>query len=161
MTDPTEPLLPPDQVFVDAPGGADVGLDCVLVLAELSAQTQVLEEAEQKLLPLRPPHGVVILRPFLLQHLEGHGKNPGWTVIRSGSSQIRLENHLQPGPASRLERNLANHQSQGRERRSYERTWRRQCGGFKFSSGCQSSWVQLHHRPLGVWESTLTCLSSS
>lgn len=51
----------PDQVFVDAPGGADVGLHCVLVLAQFTAQAQVLEEAEQKLLPLRLPHRIVIL----------------------------------------------------------------------------------------------------
>lgn len=89
-------LRPPDQVSVDAPGGADVGLHCVLVLAQLSAQAQVLEEAEQELLPLRPPHRVVVLRLLLLQHLERQGRNPGGTgtLVRSGFSQSHREGNI-------------------------------------------------------------------
>lgn len=60
----------PDQVFVDLLGDADVRLHRVLVLAELSSQTQVLEEAKQKLLPLLPTDRVIMLRVLLLQHLE-------------------------------------------------------------------------------------------
>lgn len=60
----------PDQVFVDLPGGADVRLHRVLVLTELSSQTQVLEDAKQKLLPLLLADRVIMLRVLLLQHLE-------------------------------------------------------------------------------------------
>lgn len=63
-------FCPPDQVFIDLLCGADVRIDGVFVLTELSSDTQVLEDAKQKLSPLLPPNHVVVLRVLLLQHLE-------------------------------------------------------------------------------------------
>lgn len=45
-------------------------MDGVVVLTELSSQTQVLEESKQKLPPRLPPNRVVVLGVLLLQHLE-------------------------------------------------------------------------------------------
>ncbi len=64
-------FCPPDQVFVDVLCGADVRINGVFVLTELSSETQVLEEAKQKLLSLLFPNHTVVLRVLILQHLGG------------------------------------------------------------------------------------------
>lgn len=60
----------PDQVFVDVLCGANVRINGVFVLTELSSETQMLEEAKQKLSSLLFPNHVVVLRVLFLQHLE-------------------------------------------------------------------------------------------
>lgn len=63
-------FCPPDQVFVDVLCGADVRINGVFVLTELSSETQVLEEAKQKLPSLLSPDHIIVLRVLILQHLE-------------------------------------------------------------------------------------------
>lgn len=63
-------FCPPDQVFIDLLCGADVRIDGVFILTELSSETQVLEDAKQKLSALLPPNHVVVLGVLFLQHLE-------------------------------------------------------------------------------------------
>lgn len=67
-------FCPLDQIFVDLLCGADVLANGVFVLTELSSQTQVLEEAKQKLSSLFSPKHIVVLRVLLLQHLEEQRK---------------------------------------------------------------------------------------
>lgn len=63
-------LCAPDQVFVDLFCGADVRLDGVFILTELSSETQVLKESKQKLCSLLVPNHIIALRVLFLQHLE-------------------------------------------------------------------------------------------
>lgn len=60
----------PDQIFVYLLRGADVRINGVFILTELTPKTQVLEEAKQKLSPLLPPNHIVVLRLLVPQHLE-------------------------------------------------------------------------------------------
>ena len=64
----------PDQIFVHLLCGVDVRIYGVFILTELSSDTQVLEEAKQKLFSLPSPDHVVVLSVLFLQHLEEQRK---------------------------------------------------------------------------------------
>lgn len=59
-------FCPPDQVSVDVLCGTDIRINGVFVLTELSSETQVLEEAKQKLPSLLSPNHIVVLRVLIL-----------------------------------------------------------------------------------------------
>lgn len=80
----------PDQVLVDLLSGADVRMDGVFILTELSSETQVFENAKQEFFPLLSTNRIVVLRVLLLQHLEDNRERlgvtpPGQKLIGRGS----------------------------------------------------------------------------